>query len=369
MKKLLFGLSLIYSLNLFAAAEYDLRKGIDMTASNRVTQAMMNQLVDSGTISATNKGGIIRMSSGGSSVHPDVTLNPRYTNFLWLDTFSTPPTIRTYVCCGDHASGSNWVVTTVSPGTITTVEIKDYTILAVDMATNSVPDYALVASSVSGNKIADNGVIAGKLNAAAVLKGNFAFGAITGGDITNKTITHTNIADSGIISLNIANNTIEGSKITNGAITTTLIATTNVTRDQIRDDAIGSLQLTNGAVNTNKLAGQINNSLLHTNTSSGISKLWAVVSDTGTLLKGFNVSSSLRHNTGDFRVNFAAGFAPTDTNYVVCISPTSTGPVGAAFASGYYSNTLTSVDIKIYSVTGTDADPAHSFSIMIMQYP
>jgi len=365
MKKLLLLVIGFAAINSFAAVEYDLRKGIDLTASNYITSSALNQLVDSGTISSTNKGAIIRFANNSTARWPDVTSNPRYTNFIWLDTETAPAVLKSYVCCGDVYT--NWVFSGVAPGTITTVEIRDYTILAVDMATNSVPDWAIIAGAVSGNKIADNGILPGKLIAGAVIQGNIAFGAIVGGQITNDTITVTNLADAAVTRPKILNDAIDTTKLTNFAVETADIALTNVNRDHIRNDAIGELQLTNGAVTSNKLAaGTINSTIFHTNVSYGLFKCWAFVNSDGTLLKGLNVASSAKLDTGKYRITFGAGFAPGATNYAALV--TTHANIQAALTGSFFSNTVTKVDINIKAVSGGGSgnDTDSSFSVGIL---
>lgn len=362
MKKLLVLSTVLITITAQAAVEFDLRKGVDLSATNYVTASLLNQLVDSGTVSATNKGVVIRFNGGGGTRWPDVTLNPRYTNFLWLDQNTSPASLKQYVCCGD--AYTNWVISTVTPGSITTTEIKDYTILAIDMATNSVPDYAIQAGAVSGNKIADNGIIAGKLSLASVTKGVFAFGAITGGDITNKGITYTNIADNTIGPDQIQIGTLSTATLTNGAVTTEKIATTNITRDLIRLDAVGTDQLTNNAVTSAKIADNtIVTNDLSTNISFALPKAWAVVNSGGTLLKGFNIASVTRTASGQYTLTFGGTYTPTTTNYVV--SGTALDDGGGIFVVGLRTNETTRFAITTRSDSSVTDKP---FSVMVIDF-
>lgn len=346
-----------------AQVEFDLRRGIDFTATNYRSASMYNQLVDAGTIAATNKGAIIRRSGGGGSYWPDVSNNPRYTNFMWLDMNTSPATLKQYVCCGNVFS--NWVVSTVTPGSVGTAEIADWSITDQKLQTNSVSDFALKASSVSGNKIADVGVIAGKLAPAAVIKGNYAPGSIVGGDITNKTITFSNIADGTLTRELYLNSSIDSTKITNGGITTANIALTNIDATLIRNDGITTSAITNGAVTTNKLAGDINSGLLNTNVSYGLAKAWAFVGVSGTtpsILKGFNIASISRLDTGDYAVFFGGSYAPVDTNYLV----TTTALTDTGTTVSTYSNTTARVSVHIDDVSGADQD--FPFYILIYDF-
>lgn len=352
MKKLILSLLLgsFLTPNVKAAVEYDIVKSIDLTATNYITAALLNQLVDTAKIGTTNKGIIIKRSGGGGSYWPDVTSNPRYTNFLWLDTVTSPATLKQYVCCGDVYS--NWVSTVVTPESVTTTEILNYTITDNDLATNSVSDFAIKASAVSGNKIADNGILPGKLASAAVILGNYAFGSIVGGNITNNTITETNLADasvtrpkilsSAIGSQQISNNVILNQHLSNGVVYGTNIASATITSNNIAANTI----------NTNQLA---------TNVFINLPFAW-VVFEGGTVKKGYNVSSVTAAGTGQYYVNFVTP-AP-DTNYAVLIS---TRRSSVSSQIGYFSNTLNSVVVATEDSGGTAAT-SQSYSVAIFAY-
>lgn len=331
-----------------AAVEYDVQKAIDLTATNYITAALLNQLVDTARIGPTNKGIIIRRSGGGGTYWPDTTLNTRYTNFLWLDMYTSPATLKQYVCCGDVYS--NWVSTVVTPGSVTTTEILDYTITDADLGTNSVSDYALKASSVSGNKIADNGILAGKLSLASVILGNYAFGSIVGGNITNNTITKTNLADGAVTR----------DKIENNAISSLLISNNVILNQHLSNGVVEGTNIASGTITSNNIvANTINTGLMETNAVYGMAKAWALIDSAGTLLKGFNIASAGRRDTGDYRIVFGAGFAPTSTNYLILVTPNRSGGAGVS----YYSNETTSVSFNLQQVDGNDTDAPASIVI------
>ena len=352
MKKLILGLVLSFSiLTAKAAVEYDVVKSIDLTSTNYITASLLNQLVDTAKIGTTNKGIVIRRSGGGGTYWPDVTSNPRYTNFLWLDTITSPATLKQYVCCGDVYS--NWVSTVVTPGSVSTTEILDFTITDSDLATNSVSDFALKASSVSGNKIADNGILAGKLSLASVILGNYAFGSIVGGNITNNTITDTNLADSAVTRLKLAPNAVYANHLSN-----------NIIQNQhLSNSVVYNTNIAAATIESNRIASAtINPSLVITNMAYGIASAWAVVDSNGTLLKGLNISAASRRDTGDYQLTFGSGFAPSGTNYVVFVTPLRSSGTGVAA----YSNTTTTVNYNINGVDGNDTDS--SVSIIIYNF-
>lgn len=341
MKKLLLSFLLLPQL-VFAAVEYDLRKGIDLTGTNYVTFSLLNQLVDLGT-TATNKGMVIRKTT-----RPDVTLNTRYTNFLWLDTaLGAPGTLKQYVCCGD--ADTNWVTASLGVNSVAGTNIVDYTITESEMGTNSVNQYAL-QGNIPGSKLADNSIPQNKLAATSVSQGNIYPNAIRGQDITNQTIRGTNLVDGTIDVLQIAANAITTIKITNGAITF----------DKMATNSVGENQITNAAVSTNKLAGSINTSLMTTNVNAGLAKAWGVISAAGSLVRGYNIASAARRDTGDFLITFAAGYAPSTTNYVVTISPIRV----QACAASMYSNSVASFAVNLNSVDGSDVDEPFTFQIL-----
>lgn len=344
------GLFLTLAGSLNAATEYDIVKTVDLTRTNYVTASLLNQLIDTATISATNKGVVLRRSGEGGSYWPDVANNTRYTNFIWLDTYTAPATLKQYICCGNVYT--NWVASVVTPSSVTTTEILDYSITAADMATNSVPGYAIQAGAVSDNKIADNGILAGKLASAAVILGNYAFGSIRGGDITNNTITVTNLADgavtrdkilSGAIgSMQLSNNVIQNSHLSNG-----IVYGTNI--------AYNTIQATN-IVNNSITQGQ-----LSTNIFYGIPFAWATI-ENGVVKKGYNISSATAAGTGKWFVNFINP-AP-NTNYAVNISVRATA---VTYQTGYYSNELNSVVIASDDSTGAPVASA-AYSIVIYTF-
>jgi len=416
MKKLILGLVLSLGLvSAKAAVEYDVVKSIDLTATNYITASLLNQLVDTAKIGTTNKGIVIRRNGGGGSYWPDVTSNPRYTNFLWVDTATSPGTLKQYVCCGDVYS--NWVSTVVTPGSVTTTEILDFTITDSDLGTNSVSDFALKASSVSGNKIADNGILAGKLSLSSVILGNYAFGSIVGGNITNNTITDTNLADSAVTRLKIAPNaiyanhlsnniiqnqhlsngivygtniadgtitSIVGGNITNNTITDTNLADSAVTRLKIAPNAIYANHLSNniiqnqhlsngivygtniadGTITSNNIAnGTINTNQLGSNVFVNLPFAWGVVNG-GALAKGYNVSGVTAAGTGRYFVNFINN-AP-DTNY--CIQVLGRDSASVTLGWGALSNTVSSFLLVSEAPDGVGYSAADAYYFVIFAY-
>jgi len=366
MKKLLFSIFLLPNL-IWAAGpvlEFDLRKGVDFTTSNVFNQSSLNQLVDAGTISATNKGGIIRFSGNNCLRWPNVTDNPRYTNFLWIDTYTSPPTYKTYIPTGDACT--NWLGFKPGPGSITALEILDYTIVSNKLATNAVMSYTIVDGSIATVDIMDGAITTIKLAPQAVGRGNIAFGAIQGGDITNKTITFTNIADNTIGPGQIANNAIMTVSLTNGAVTSDKILDFTIQQIDITNNAIGTLQITNGAVTLDKLAlNTLTTNVFDTNVISGLSKGWGIISGT-TILRGKNIASVLNPTTSEYKITFIS--AMPSTNYVctgnVIYWDTPGGGADQARNLQFFSNTVSSVWVQIRTQGGSAEDDAFMFNII-----
>lgn len=366
MKKIII-LSLILIPNLlYSAVEVDLRKGLDLTTTNVASFSLLNQLVDNGTIvntgSVTNNKGIIMRST----IRPDVTLNPRMTNWLWLDlSLGSPGTLRQYVCCGD--ANANWQVAALGIGSVTSSNILDFTILAIDMATNSVPNYALQDNSVDANKIQAQAVVSGKIGPSAVFNLNIAPSTIEGGRIALNTISNANIYDFTIQSNKIAIGGITDFNIKSGGLTgSNVIAPFSLTGTNLQNNTVTNEQLANAAVDSNKIAlATINRVNLSTNVTVGMIHAWAIVDGSGTLIKGHNIASASRFNAGDFRIAFGPGFAPSTTNYLI---------VGCALNSianstifSVYSNELTSISYNLQNSGGSDQD--QTAYMMLLNFP
>lgn len=366
MKKNIISLALIVPTLLYGAVEVDLRKGIDLTTTNVASFSILNQLVDNGTIvntgSVTNNKGIIMRST----IRPDVTLNPRMTNWLWLDlSLGSPGTLRQYVCCGD--ANANWQVAALGIGSVTSTNILDYTILAIDMATNSVPNYAIQDNAIDANKLQAQSVIAGKIGPSAVSNLNIAPSTIEGGRIALNTISNANIYDFTINSNKIAIGGIADFNIkAGGMIGSNVIAPFSLTGTNLANGSITNEQLANNSVTSNKLAaGTLNIVNLGTNITVGMAKAWAFVDSDGLMVKGYNIVGAARLNLGDYSVHFTNTFAPTTTNYIIQGSAIAPSPSGGNVV--FYSNTTTFVGLKIQNEAGTETD--RPFMVIFYDFP
>lgn len=317
MKKTLLSLILIPTVT-FAALEPDLRKGIDLTATNGATYSMLNQLADNGTIrdtgSFTNNKGIVMRST----VRPDITLNPRMTNWLWLDMRNSSSngvgTLRQYVPTGD--ADTNWVIAAVGNGSIVTANIADFSITAVKMATNSIQNYAIVDGAIDSRTLAFQSVTAGKIAPNSVSNLNIAPSEIDGGRIALNTISNLNLYDYTITALKISPGAIMDFAITNGGLTgSNVIRPFSLTGTNLANNTITNGQLALNAISSNNIAPAIINfANVDTNLSYGVPVMWGFVLSNGTLARGLGCSVAYSGG-GLYTITFNT--ARSTTNYCV----------------------------------------------------
>jgi len=245
MKKLLTLTLALWSVGLHGATfEWDMVKGIDITAQSSITAAQLNQLID-GATPYPGKGLVIRQP-----IHPNVTTNPRYTNFLWFDLVTQ--TLKSYQGVGDDAT--NWVTATLGIGTIGTVNLAGGAVTDAKLAANAVNTTNLQNNSVTSDKIAAGNVGASQLAAASVTNAALAPLAVSGDKIAYQTILNTNLAELNITGGKLQTATITGDKIANGTITSVNLATNLIGSTNIAAGAVGNAQLGTNAVNTNNIS-------------------------------------------------------------------------------------------------------------------
>jgi len=373
MKKiLLISLTLIYGVSVWAALEPDLRKGVDLTASNFVSQSLLNQLVDNGTIwnsgYITNNRGIIMRST----IRPDVTLNPRMTNWLWLDcSAGLPGTLKQYIPTGD--TDTNWVQATIGNQQIINANIKDYTIGSTKLATNSVLNYAIVDSAIDGPKLAAQAVTAGKIGPSAVSNANIAPSTITGDRIALNTISNGNLYDYTVFANKIAPGAIMDFHITNypgGGLTgSNVLKAFSLTGTNIVNGGISNAQLASAAVDSNKIAtATININNLDTNLVA-LHPFAVGNYEVGNVsFRGVGISSVTPTGTGKYRLNFTT--TRSTTNYAVVVSNIGAYNGSITRQTGYFSNTVTSVHVAFEDSAGSPANPvAFSFAVYDFTLP
>lgn len=353
--KVLFAL-LLSAIVATAATEFDLRKGIDLTGRTNVTGSQLNQLVDAGLLSATNKGGIIRRSGQGGSYWPDVTSNPRYTNFLWADSYTTPAQLKTYVPIGDGYT--NWITisafTTLIPGSIT----AGY----------------LAADSVNTTNITDSAVTQAKINAGAVGSNQIAAAAINNSKIADLTIQTAKLGYGVVTSTNIAAGQLLPTHFTTGSVTSNSIATPAIATTNLFDGSVASNKIATGAVNASSIlsatitsnqiaAAGINYANIDTNSSYGMARAFALFDSTGTLLKGLGVNTAGMAGTSDYF--FTLNSATSDTNRIIVCTPYAEG---SALAARVVTNTATGrIAVRVTTSAGPVAT-ASTVAVVVFTY-
>lgn len=230
--------TLVYS------AEYDIKKTLDLTGKTSVTGTTINQMVDTATV-ATNKGMIIVGASA-----PLVNTHNRYTNFLWLDTSVSPPSLKSWTTAGlgpDPNNSTNWASATVGTAAIIESKIADGAVTESKIGALAVSNGKLASNSVSQSKMQTDSVGPAQIQASAVENAELANGSITAAKIVDGEITANKYADSSITSNKIATGQITLDKLAS------LIGQTNLAANSI---AQTNLQL-NCVVRTNIGAGVI----------------------------------------------------------------------------------------------------------------
>ena len=129
--------------------QYDVNAGLDPSALVSITQAQLLQMIQR-IAPLSNIGGIISQAatSAASSLTegvngaPDVTNNPRFARYVWLNTFTSPSTRYVYVA-------PNWVTSTVSVGSINNAEISATAEIAVSKLADGAPN-EIIATAADG---------------------------------------------------------------------------------------------------------------------------------------------------------------------------------------------------------------------------
>lgn len=184
-----------------AAVEYDFRKGIDLTGKSAATGAHYNQLVDNATLNGGR--GLVLVTNGT----PNTTDNPRYTNYLWVDTsIAGSPTLKFYV------AGIGWTNSLVG-ATITETNIANNAITTAKIANGAVTSDKITSGSVGNLQLGGSAVTTDKIAVGAIARGVIADGAVGTDQITNSAVTTAKIAASAVTSDKIS--TVDWLTVTN----------------------------------------------------------------------------------------------------------------------------------------------------------
>lgn len=353
MKKFLLILALSGGLQ---AADYDFRKGIDLTALSAITAAQLNQLVDNGLI-ATNKGLII-ITNGT----PAVANRAQYTNFVWLDKSSDPPVLKVY-----QSSSATWVSATIGAGSIgannlavnavTQTKVATDAITSTNIIDGSIANIDLALASVTSSTIADGSVINAKLADGSVTDAKIGVGAVVNASIGNGVISFNKLSTIGVSGIS---NIISQSIISNNIAYNTIMST-NIALNTIHSTNI----VLNTILSTNIGLGTIARTNMSADSASGMIKAWIKVNPDGTRVAGYNLNSA-RTGEGVYTLTYSNSW--TDTNYCMTITPHMGGAsqpfvIGVISTNTVPTTTTTTVSI-LNSSTGVARDSA--FNIMVI---
>ena len=253
MKKLIAISMLVLSLCAVRGAPHDFVKGVDFSAYTGISPTLLNNLVDNATV-ATNRGMVIVQAAT-----PDVATTAKFTNYLWLDINTAPPTIKAY-----NPAVTNWVSATIGANSVSSSHIIDGTIVTADLAAN-----AIATANVN-----DNAITEPKIAANAVIESKLATSAVTTAKILDDTILLIDLASDSVNSAKIVDASIVAADLGASAVETAKIATNAVTSVKILDGTIVAVDLGAASVELAKLdhsAGSSNQVL----TATGSAVTWS----------------------------------------------------------------------------------------------
>lgn len=188
----------------FGATEYDMQAGIDPTARTSISGALLKQLVDLAT-PGTNKGLVIVQSTT-----PDTASNPRYTNFLWLDT--TTRTLKSY-------NGSAWAATVFGTNSVGTDSITNGAVTGVKIASRTIDATNIALGTITRNELYPSTIDITKMDSASVGRNQLVAGSVNGTVLTNGAVLEANIADANVTSNKVANSAISTTQLANSGVT------------------------------------------------------------------------------------------------------------------------------------------------------
>ena len=114
--------------------QYDFQSAFDITGLSGLTKAQLIQYVlKLGPL--PNIGGVIVMS-GLNNAHPDVTNNPRFARYLWIDNQdANAPVLKLYVPVSAGSDNyTDWVNSALANGTVTAEKLAQYAVTILTLA-------------------------------------------------------------------------------------------------------------------------------------------------------------------------------------------------------------------------------------------
>jgi hypothetical protein len=234
MKKLVYIMSLVSG---FAASNYEFTKGIDLTGRTNVSTSQLNQLIDNAK-TAANRGLVLTTNNT-----PDTTTYPYFTNYVWRDISTDPPTMKFYSTAG-------WVSAAIAPGSVITASIAAGAVTSTSITNGGVATVDLADNAVTTIKLADDAVNLAKMGNASVGRDELIAGAVDATKITNGTITGLQIAAGSISNLHFVANTINSNSVVIQGLHATNIANGTIDSNQLKVAGIAVTNIAAGASGT-----------------------------------------------------------------------------------------------------------------------
>lgn len=339
-------LTLLTTTSLALAASQDFSKGVDFSGRTNITQATLNQLVDSAT-PATNRGLVI-ITNGAPSVAND----PKLSRYIWLNTAVNPPSINIW-----DTNSSLWVSNNVAAGSIGTAQLADGAVTTIKIANSAVDNSKLANDSVNSAKIVDGSIATADYGNNSITREKLYPALISSEQLTNSAVQGTNIAALSIsnshlaIGFQVFNTNIAANSINNTNLQANAVQGTNIASGSISNNHISSM-----AITTNNLA---------TNITTLLPRVFATLDSSGNILRGIGFSGAVRTSAGDYTLTFAS--APGFTNYCVQSMTMDFGGSAGDIGVSVSSNTTTTVSVNCW-VRGTGADVDPDLLYITVQY-
>jgi len=138
-------------------------------------------------------------------------------------------------------------------GAILGTDISNRTITASNIAIGTITNFEILDGAITGAKIGSSTIEGGNIAAGTITSSNILDGTITGTDIVSGTITSSNILDGTITGTDIASGTITSSNILDGTITGTDIASGTITSSNILDGTITGTDIASGTITSSNI--------------------------------------------------------------------------------------------------------------------
>ncbi len=109
------------------SAQFDVLAGFDPSGQNQISGSQLLQMVNQ-IAPLSNIGGVIAMS-GAANAHPDVTNNPRFIRYIWLDTQTANVVlIKIYQGTAPSDTYADWSTVAIADGSITATKLANYAV-------------------------------------------------------------------------------------------------------------------------------------------------------------------------------------------------------------------------------------------------